>query len=59
MQKFDAKLEAFREQHKATNKISVLLNFAKLFKSYNPDLPMAPGMKAEFQKRLSAIADLL
>jgi len=32
-----------------------LLHFYKLFKSYNPNLPMGQGMAAEFIMRRSAI----
>ena len=38
-----------------TAEMSALNHFFSMFKSYNPDLPMGAGMKAEFLDRRSKV----
>jgi hypothetical protein len=40
------------------DELETLRNFFALFKSYNPDLPMGDGMKAEFNFRRSMVEEL-
>jgi len=39
------------------DELETLRNFYIMFKSYNPDLPMGPGMKAEFNLRRSLVEE--
>jgi hypothetical protein len=39
------------------DELETLRNFFTLFKSYNPDLPMGDGMKAEFRMRQKLVEE--